>query len=243
MLSSSISREMLMADTLPYPRLEFPPGFKIECIEGHDRLAAANEVLQGSKKRWIVDLYLDNLSNDLRMLLADGYDYKKIPDDGEIYTKIRQFQGLHGDINPFFENLWLARLAANANKWRVYNQLTKHKKFSAAFDKLLDIPGLFGGFRLSVIHQLLGMKCDEPNLAYLNHIYRWWSDIFEGDKAAMQQVTRDTVAALQGMAPGACSTDHETLLGKMKSGRIFENFHDQQREELWERVCTMPPEP
>ncbi|KAL7784941.1 hypothetical protein V8C37DRAFT_394982 [Trichoderma ceciliae] len=55
------------------------------------------------------------------------------------------------------------------------------------------------------------MKCDELNLAYLNHIYSWWSDIFEGDKAAMQQVTRDTVIALQGMALGACSTDREIL--------------------------------
>lgn len=95
------------------------------------------------------------------MLLADGYDYTKTPDVGEIYIKIRQFQGHHGDINPFFENLWLARLATNKHQWRKYNQLTKHKKFSAAFDKLLDIPGLFGGFRLGVIHQLLGMKCDE----------------------------------------------------------------------------------
>lgn len=62
LLSSSVSTEMLMADTLPYPELQFPSGFKIECIEGHDRLAAAAEVLQGSNRRWIVDLYLDSMS-------------------------------------------------------------------------------------------------------------------------------------------------------------------------------------
>ncbi|KAK0761653.1 hypothetical protein N5P37_005635, partial [Trichoderma harzianum] len=238
MVNSAVSREMLMADTLPYPELEFPVDFQIECIEGHDRLAAADKVLQGSKKRWIVDLYLNDLSDELRILLADGYDYQKKPDDGELYVKIRQFQGHYGNINPFFENLWLARLATNENKWRLYNQLARHKRLSTAFDKLLDIPGLFGGFRLSVMHQLLGMRCDEPNLAYLNHIYRWWSDIFEGDKAAMQQVTRDTVVALQGMAPGACSTDREILLGKMKGRVIFENFPDSRRERLWERICN-----
>ncbi|KAL7940674.1 hypothetical protein V8C42DRAFT_336844 [Trichoderma barbatum] len=237
MLRSSVRSEMLMANALPYPELEFPPDFKIECIEGHDRLAAADEVLQGSKKRWIVDLYLDNLSNELRMLLADGYDYQKIPDDGEVYIKIRQFQGYYGDANPFFENLWLARLATNVNSQKLFDQLTKHKKFSAAFDKLLDIPGLFGGFRLSVIHQLLSMKCDEPNLAYLEHIYKWWSDLFEDNKEAMRQVTRDTVVSLQGMAPGACFADYKMLLRKITVGEIFENFSVLQREELWERVC------
>lgn len=108
-----------------------------------------------------------DISDDLRYLLADGYVYQKKPDDGEYYVTIRQFQGYHGDENPFFENLWLARLATNANSRNLFDQLSKHKKFSAAFDALLDIPGLFGGFRLSTIHQLLGMKCDEvmgPNL-------------------------------------------------------------------------------
>lgn len=95
------------------------------------------------------------------MLLADGYDYQRKPDDREIYVKIRQFQGCYGNMNPFFANLWLARLATNANSKKLFDQLTKHKRFSAAFDKLLDIPALFGGFRLSVIHQLLSMKCDE----------------------------------------------------------------------------------
>lgn len=61
-ICASIPSERLMADTLPYPELEFPPGIKIECIEGHDRLAAADGVLQGSKKRWIVDLYVDGMS-------------------------------------------------------------------------------------------------------------------------------------------------------------------------------------
>lgn len=95
------------------------------------------------------------------MLLADVYDYQRQPDDGDFYFNIRKFQGYYGDANPYFENIWLARLKANKNSNKLFDQLTKHKKFSAAFDKLLDIPALFGGFRLSVIHQLLSMKCDE----------------------------------------------------------------------------------
>lgn len=59
---AGISRETLMSDTLPFRELEFDPGIRIECIEGHDRLAAADKVLYGAKTRWIVDLYLDGAS-------------------------------------------------------------------------------------------------------------------------------------------------------------------------------------
>lgn len=54
----------------------------------------------------------------------------------------------------------------------------------------------------------------------------------------MRQVTRDTVEALQGMAPGTCTTDHNELLVKLKGGGIFENFSASQREELWQRTCS-----
>ncbi|KID60053.1 hypothetical protein MBR_10470, partial [Metarhizium brunneum ARSEF 3297] len=235
---ASIPSSSLMRDALPYPELEFPTGVKIECLEGHDRLAAADKVLQGSKKRWTVDLYLDDLSDDLRLLLTDGYDYQKAPDDGEYYVTIRQFQGHGGEKNPFFENLWLGRLATNANKKRLFNQLSKHKEYGPAFDTLLAIPGLFGSFRLGTIHQLIGMKCDEPNLAYLNHIYRWWRDVCDGDQEAMKQITRGTITALEGKAPGACSADHRILSPQVRSGEIFENFSPPQREAIWSRVCS-----
>jgi hypothetical protein len=102
----------------------------------------------------------------LRRLLSDGFHYQKEPEDGEYYVKIRQFQGYHGEEDKFFENFWLGRLATNANRQRLFDQLSKHENFSAAFDKLLDIPGLFGGFQLGSIHQLIGMKCDEVQYLY-----------------------------------------------------------------------------
>jgi hypothetical protein len=62
-LRALIPSERLMANDVPYPELEFPPGVKIECLEGHDLLVAADRKLQGAKKRWIVDLYLDGASS------------------------------------------------------------------------------------------------------------------------------------------------------------------------------------
>lgn len=62
-LHASIPSERLIANDIPYPELEFPPDVKIECLEGHDLLIAANKKLQGAKKRWIVDLYLNGASS------------------------------------------------------------------------------------------------------------------------------------------------------------------------------------
>jgi hypothetical protein len=59
---AAISSGDLMQGTGPFAELEFPPDVKIECLDGHDILAAADKVLQGSKKRWNVDLYLDGMS-------------------------------------------------------------------------------------------------------------------------------------------------------------------------------------
>lgn len=43
----------------------------------------------------------------------------------------------------------------------MFDQLSDHKILRRAFDKLLDIPGLFGGLRLGSIHHVVGMKCPE----------------------------------------------------------------------------------
>jgi len=94
-------------------------------------------------------------------MLVEDYDYQKAPSDGEIYCKIREYQGIGGEENLFFERLWLGRLAVSENRRKNFDQLCRHRKYAAAFDDLLAIPALLGGMRLSVVHQMIPMKCDE----------------------------------------------------------------------------------
>lgn len=54
----------------------------------------------------------------------------------------------------------------------------------------------------------------------------------------MRQIDRPTIEALQGRAPGACKTDHDDLLAKFRSGQIFGDFPEQQRETFWPKVCS-----
>ena len=54
----------------------------------------------------------------------------------------------------------------------------------------------------------------------------------------MRQIDKATVEALQGKAPGACRSDRDDLLAKLKSGQIFCNFSAEQREALWPKICA-----
>ncbi|KAI5465187.1 hypothetical protein BGZ63DRAFT_351107, partial [Mariannaea sp. PMI_226] len=238
MLSGISEISMLKADSLPYPQLEFPPGTRLECIQGCDRIIAADEVFDGANKRWIVDLYLNDISDDLKTLFTEEYTYQKDPEDGEFYCKIRRYQGYHGNENPFFEGIWLGRLSAlSKNRRDLLDQLFRHKKYTDAFDALLPIPALFCGFRLTVVHQVISMRCEEPNIHYLKHIFRIWSSICNDDPQIMQLVDSSTVERLQGKAPGAFMADRDDLLLDLESGRIFGNLSEQQRAGIWYRLC------
>jgi hypothetical protein len=46
-----------------YPELEFPPGYKLECLKGSGRGGAAPHVLPPGDKRWTVDLYLAGMDS------------------------------------------------------------------------------------------------------------------------------------------------------------------------------------
>lgn len=59
LVRSGISLTTLKKDTLPYPRLKIPSGLQLECLQGSDRIMAAEEVFDGTHKHWIVDLYRD----------------------------------------------------------------------------------------------------------------------------------------------------------------------------------------
>ncbi|CAG9951220.1 unnamed protein product, partial [Clonostachys rosea f. rosea IK726] len=251
---AQIPARRLLEDHLPYVELDIPSGEKLECLQGSDRILAAGEAFNGSDQRWIVDLFLDgrwrimcfvmlsilDMSKDLKTLFVEEYEYQKVPTDGEFYCKIREHQGFYGQKRPFFERLWLGRLSATwHNRKKNLDSLSKHKKLRSAFDALLVIPASFCGFRLTVIHEVIAMKCDEPNINYLEYILFVWEEICNGDREAMGLVDRHTVELLQGTAPGAFKIDHDELQAHIKAGYIFSNFSQDERDQIWPRICRL----
>ncbi|KAH7111262.1 hypothetical protein B0J11DRAFT_598641 [Dendryphion nanum] len=219
MAASRISAGQLLEDARDgYPELDFPPGYRLKCLHGRRRTLAAAQVLPPEDRRWTVDLYLEDLNQELKMTLIEEYSAEKEPDDGEIYSKIREYQGYRGAANPCFEKRWWVRLAAISNhKKENLERILRNTDYKTAFDIQLDVPGLAGGMRLSTTHTMFAMRCHERGDAKLD---------------------RATVKALELTAPGACRTDFKALIGKVRRGQILGAFSEGDREAIWSRVLS-----
>lgn len=106
----------------------------------------------------ILTIHLD-IDEELQSALVEEYSNERKPTDGEIYRKIRQYEG---EGNEAFRERWFVRLSPS-NQERL-NQLDnkRNRRLRCAFDGLLTIPGLWpGGMRISVLHRLIASGCVE----------------------------------------------------------------------------------
>lgn len=92
----------------------------------------------------------------VRRDLIEEYSNEKTPSDGETYYKIRQY---HFQRNFRLEARWWARL--RGCRARNLKALLKRPELTAAFDALLDVPGLWAGMQLSTIHKMLALNSDD----------------------------------------------------------------------------------
>lgn len=191
-------------------------------------------------------LFLD-VNRELKTCLIEEYSNEEKPTDGEIYRKIRQY---HFQRNLSFERRWWTRLTPHRTK--NLKQLFRHDELTAAFDALLDIPGLWDGMRISTLHKMMAIKCDEVSrpsrdiaarssfrqqiLCYLDHIKEIWFTLLQRDENAMRLVDHTTVKALELKAPRASTLDAETLRGQVLGGEIFSAFSEQDRVGIWGRL-------
>ncbi|CCD42643.1 hypothetical protein BofuT4_P074450.1 [Botrytis cinerea T4] len=232
---SNTSAESLMhsRDDNP-PFLKLPPNYQLTCLHGRHRILAAREILPSIDSWWTVDLYLTGMKHfyaqKVRRSLIEEYSNEDKPSDGEIYRKVRQYER---EGNILFKKRWMARLTDHGR--RSLRQLFDYEdgELTAAFDKLLDVPGLWSGMRISTLHKLLDIKCYEETLHYLEHIRQFWHRIFHGDKNALSRVNNFDVKSLELKAPGYSTHDAQILKGELLSGQIFSNFNQQEREAIW----------
>jgi hypothetical protein len=98
-----------------------------------------------------------DISSNLQAALVDEYSNEKVPSDGEVYLKVRQYQQ---EGNARFEERWMARLSAN--KAKRFRQLNSHVDVRAAFDRLRIIPALLvQGMKFGSIPRALATNCFE----------------------------------------------------------------------------------
>ncbi|KJZ69361.1 hypothetical protein HIM_11243 [Hirsutella minnesotensis 3608] len=221
--ASGLGQDSLSSSDQDAPMLEFPSGFQLECLRGQHRVKAAEEIINTSNKRWTVDLFTADISDDAKRDLIEEYASERKTDDEEFYYKIREYQGIFGQENQYFESRWWARLTSvsgSTNKKQRLEQLFGHRKFAHAFDEFRHLPALYYGLRLSVVNKMISMRCDEELLLFLTQMKELWYRVFDGDETAMGKLDRATVEALQLTAPGAC--DAEAQLPSLYA--FFENI-------------------
>lgn len=165
--------ELLTKDEVPdYPLLDFPTGFRLECLHGQHRINAAGECLDPGDDWWTVDLYLSgkskvvrdaghanvqplDLNVELKTCLVEEYSEKR-PSDGEVYYRMRRY---HFQRNFSFEMRWKSRLRGKRPK--CLQSLLLNETMTDAFDDLLDIPGIWGGMRITTLHKMKALTCDK----------------------------------------------------------------------------------
>ncbi|KAL2848991.1 hypothetical protein BJX68DRAFT_276174 [Aspergillus pseudodeflectus] len=230
--AAGLTAEELKTCQQQYVHLSFR-GHQVQCLHGQHRLKAAEETLPPFDRWWTVDLYLDDISPDLRTALIDEYANEKAPSDGEVYRKIRQYQH---EANALFQNRWWTRLSPN--KAKRLRQLTSqdNTNLCAAFDALLAIPGLWNGMSLGLLNTVLALKCDEELIHYLTHVKNFWAALVNHDRTRMALIDLYTVDALQLYAPRASKVDRKTVKGKILGGEVFSNFNRSERAAIWKKM-------
>ncbi|KAJ2982773.1 hypothetical protein NQ176_g1164 [Zarea fungicola] len=246
---SNLSREALLSSNSDAAQLNFPSGFRLECLRGKDRVQAARETLCSPEPRWVVDLFAADISDETKRDLAEEYANEQRPDDGEFYYKIREYQGVFGQENPRLENLWKARLAATSisgDKKKSLDRLFEHQKFSVAFDAFRHLPALYGGFSISLASKMMSMHCQEELLHYLKHVKDFWYFVFDDNESVMRKLDRASVQALQLKAPGACGKQARQLQARIRSGDILGAFSEDERQKIFSNLqaatvdCSVP---
>lgn len=101
-------------------------------------------------------------------VLARIVESEEMPPDREIFRKILLNRRLHEELS---ENQWWAYI--DNSKPKDLRQLLKNRPLAAAFESLVDMPGLWAKLQLGALHRLLVLKCDE--VRQCESIWEYWS--------------------------------------------------------------------
>ncbi|KAL1873636.1 hypothetical protein Plec18167_006153 [Paecilomyces lecythidis] len=211
LLLSSTSQEALIQAPEP-PILNLSHDTKLICLYGKHRLKAA-EIC--GEDWWVVELYLDELPAEARSQLREESSNSKNFLDGVIYRTFRQYQ-LVGDV--YHSRKWWARLSSDEKKKQI-RRLQRHERLMRGYDRLLPFIGLWDTFVTGHIKLILGLRCPEETLRYLDRMHQILTELFPGESAAL--VDSNSVRHVEGLMPVLSSQDRFQIETKMASKVLF----------------------
>ena len=158
-----------------WPTLRFPPGVRLKCLRGWDRLRASWEVLPPKDRWWMVDLFLSgkavpfhtclllyanlilDINENLETALREGFLNEGGPSPGQILRNIRLCI-LNDDVRV--ERQWWARVRSK-NQRLDLRRLLRHDRYVVALDTVLDLPALWEGIWGGMWKKVMDTKCEE----------------------------------------------------------------------------------
>ncbi|KAH9203631.1 hypothetical protein DL95DRAFT_472198 [Leptodontidium sp. 2 PMI_412] len=156
-----------------------------------------------------VDLYTSGIDEDLKTCLNEQHSNKDRPTDGEAYSKIRYYR-FQRDTKA--ELRWKACL--RGCRLTDLKGLLSDEKFTAGFDALVDIPGVWDGMRLTTLEKMMAMGCRDECLSYLRRV----KEVFTGlvGKDVLGRIDTATVKALERRAPVFSHRERDMTWEKLK---------------------------
>ncbi|KAF4446077.1 hypothetical protein FALBO_17112 [Fusarium albosuccineum] len=143
---------------------------------------------------------------------------------------------LHSDLTE--EKRWWARLTKSAAN--ILKRLLKHEAFAPPFLKLIiNIPGLREGFEIGPWNKIIGAKCDEEVVRYMEFTFESWVSLM-GSEEALSYVDPEDVREFQLRVPGVSQLDFHHLASLIMNGDAFKRLENRERrKELITRLSRI----
>lgn len=192
--------------------------------------------------------------------LKERYPNDNRPPDGLIYERINRYEGyLDTPRDSLAANNWWAVLEvlAGSKKGKYLKQFLKYETLHQKLNSLLVIPGLWEGMRIGLLHKVTAMHCDEvsnskpqslvdlsqltglqfqPIGCYWDLIFRTFLRLVGGRDELLPLIDGITVDLIQSRVPKVSGEDLNSLQVELDEGRLFSNFSEPVRQEIWTRL-------
>ncbi|KAA8647895.1 uncharacterized protein ATNIH1004_006597 [Aspergillus tanneri] len=211
---SDVTEEQLR-DASNLPWLFLPEGYRLSCLYGKHRIAAAKKFLLPGDRWWSVTLYGDLPEHVKQRLISEAPNAKEY-EFGDIFRNLRHYQLAHNDGAI---GVWKSRLSKRRSE-----DLERLSRRYISF---------------TALRRLDRVKCPNEIIHYLDRIYRIWSSLFP--EGLSHHVDSTSVRYVQNLMPQQSSADGKFITHLIAKGRLFPSLKEpEQRDGLLRKLVAIP---
>ncbi|THC88352.1 hypothetical protein EYZ11_012198 [Aspergillus tanneri] len=219
---SDVTQEQL-TDASNLPWLFLPEGYRLSCLYGKHRIAAAKKFLLPGDRWWPVTLY-GSLPEHVKQRLISEAPNAKEYEFGDIFRNLRYSQLAHDDGTI---GVWKSRLSKRRSE-DLERLSRRYPMIIRYLDRLLPFAGLWADICFTALRRLDRVKC--PNI---------WSSLFP--EGLTHHVDSASVRHVQNLMPQQSSADGRFVTHLMAEGCLFPSLKEpEHRDDLLRKLVAVP---